>query len=652
MIAKENFLQLIEIINQQNIDIVVTVPSILKQLDPDKLIAHPTIVSVGEKCTIELYQQWSKKSYFINGYGPTEYTVYSHVWHGTPTSSTIPIGKSRQNLKTYIVDDNMHLAPIGVSGEIYLSGPGVARGYLNNMTRTFESFVPNCFYLDDIYTEKGEIVNDVNFKESDFVQEENEVVAKISQRLNVELSAEEIIADVERNFKGKLKNDTIKIIKDNCSEKEFTSTFLRYYYEGMFNNYKAQSISWETFLTLSDNNLPSLAKGVDFGCGSGELVRNIYEKDIYDITGIDANPYFIQNLINDQIKGILSRIDTPTNIFLAESKLDANSMDFVVSTLTLDRVQHPYNLIQNMYTVLKKGGRFILGTLLPIIEHEDGKNQSTFKYTKQENKVTPGITEKEDKYCLLEALIKTGIHNIELFQVKIQVNSKNGIQDYKLFVFCGNKQEAPSFAVDYTRMYKTGDIGRWLPDGNIEFIGRKDEQIKIRGIRIELGEIEAALQKYESIDAAIVIAKMNQEREKELVAYVVSKEKLNSTDIRTYLSNTLPIYMLPNYFVQLDVLPLTSNGKIDRKRLPDPEDLGLSSGIEYIVPSNEIEEKLVEIWQEILGKEKIGIKDNFFELGGHSLKATRLSSQIYKQFEVKLALKDLFQKPVLKKLIL
>ena len=105
--------------------------------------------------------------------------------------------------------------------------------------------------------------------------------------------------------------------------------------------------------------------------------------------------------------------------------------------------------------------------------------------------------------------------------------------------------------------------------------------------------------------------------------------------------------MLPSYFVQLDQLPLTPNGKIDKKALPDPEGLGLSSGVEYVAPRNETEEKLVQIWQEILGKENISIKDNFFELGGHSLKATSLTSQIHKQFEVKLALKDLFQKPIL-----
>jgi amino acid adenylation domain-containing protein/non-ribosomal peptide synthase protein (TIGR01720 family) len=197
------------------------------------------------------------------------------------------------------------------------------------------------------------------------------------------------------------------------------------------------------------------------------------------------------------------------------------------------------------------------------------------------------------------------------------------------------------------RLYKTGDLGRWLPDGNIEFAGRKDDQVKIRGYRIELGEIENALGGYEGIGSAVVIAKSNAEGENELVAYIIGMEKLNTSDIRSYLTERLPAYMLPGYIIQLDALPLTLNGKVDRKKLPDPEKLGLSADIKYVAPTTETEKKLVLIWQEVLGKQKIGIKDNFFDLGGHSLKATRLASQIHKEFEVRVALKILFTKVIL-----
>jgi tyrocidine synthetase-3 len=197
------------------------------------------------------------------------------------------------------------------------------------------------------------------------------------------------------------------------------------------------------------------------------------------------------------------------------------------------------------------------------------------------------------------------------------------------------------------RMYKTGDLGRWLPDGNIDFLGRKDYQVKIRGYRIELGEIEDALQSAEGIEAAVVMAKASATGEKELVAYLVSGHGIEVQELRTQLGHTLPAYMIPSHFVQLDELPLTPNGKVDRKRLPEPEGLGLSTGVEYIAPRNETEEKLAAIWMEILGKERVGVKDNFFDLGGHSLKATRLVSQVHKKFEVKLELRELFTHPVL-----
>jgi amino acid adenylation domain-containing protein len=196
-------------------------------------------------------------------------------------------------------------------------------------------------------------------------------------------------------------------------------------------------------------------------------------------------------------------------------------------------------------------------------------------------------------------------------------------------------------------MYKTGDLGRWQSDCTIEFIGRNDGQVKVRGYRIELSEIELALQMIGKVKESVVILKGDENGEKNLVSYVVSEEELNSSDLRNALAKHLPEYMIPSYFVQLEELPLTSNGKIDKKSLPDPLGRSMSSGTAYVAPGNETEQKLVEIWQDLLGREQIGIKDNFFELGGHSLKATRLVSMIYKVLEVKLGLKEIFLYPVL-----
>lgn len=196
--------------------------------------------------------------------------------------------------------------------------------------------------------------------------------------------------------------------------------------------------------------------------------------------------------------------------------------------------------------------------------------------------------------------------------------------------------------VKETRLYKTGDLVRWHPDGNMEYIGRKDEQVKIRGYRIEPGEIEAALQSHPDVYAAAVIVHTNQYAEKVLVAYFTAERSFQFADIRTYLAKLLPAYMLPSYGVQLDELPLSPNGKLDRRQLPALDTDELETGVDYIAPRNETEEKLLLIWKSVLQKEKISVKDNFFAIGGHSISVTRLASQLHKEFEMKIPIRQLF----------
>ncbi|WP_339801534.1 amino acid adenylation domain-containing protein [Paenibacillus sp. FSL R5-0744] len=200
------------------------------------------------------------------------------------------------------------------------------------------------------------------------------------------------------------------------------------------------------------------------------------------------------------------------------------------------------------------------------------------------------------------------------------------------------------------RMYRTGDLARWLPDGNIEFLGRIDHQVKIRGYRIEPGEIENQLLKHPKVREAVVIAQLESDGQSQaLCAYVVGDSGLKSSILREYLSQELPEYMIPSYFIALEELPLTPNGKVDRKALPKPE-AGMASGRAYEAPSNEIESQMAEIWQGVLGREKVGLNDHFFELGGHSLKATVMASAIHKQFDVEIPLKQIFKTPTMREL--
>ncbi|CAL2107142.1 hypothetical protein T190115A13A_330001 [Tenacibaculum sp. 190524A02b] len=192
------------------------------------------------------------------------------------------------------------------------------------------------------------------------------------------------------------------------------------------------------------------------------------------------------------------------------------------------------------------------------------------------------------------------------------------------------------------KIYKTGDLGRWLSEGNIEFVGRKDDQVKIRGYRIELGEIENALSNLETIHQSCVLAKEDANGNKRLVGYVVVEDSFDKETVQSQLKEVLPDYMVPNLWVDLEVMPLTNNGKLDRKSLPDPDSSMLSTK-EYVAPRNETEEQLVIIWQELLGIEQIGVYDSFFELGGHSLLATRLVSMIRKRLQIEITIREVFE---------
>ncbi len=185
------------------------------------------------------------------------------------------------------------------------------------------------------------------------------------------------------------------------------------------------------------------------------------------------------------------------------------------------------------------------------------------------------------------------------------------------------------------RLYKTGDLGRYLEYGNIEYIGRIDNQVKLRGFRIELGEVEAVLSQHPLVNQAVVISS-----EERLVAYIVSNQEI--ADIRDFVAQRLPHYMVPNIFVNIDALPLTPNGKVDRKALPAPQQTIAKTNIN---PRNPIEQILVNIWSEILNIEKVSIEENFFELGGHSLVATQVISRVRSDLNIEVPLRQLFATP-------
>jgi len=197
------------------------------------------------------------------------------------------------------------------------------------------------------------------------------------------------------------------------------------------------------------------------------------------------------------------------------------------------------------------------------------------------------------------------------------------------------------------RLYRTGDIGRWMADGNVEFLGRRDQQVKIRGYRVEIPEIESALLTLPDIRQAVVTVCKNKEGQNELVGYIVSGSRLDLGLVNSFLSKQLPVYMLLSRYVPMAELPLTANGKTDRGALPDAGEVAATDKLTFDPPSGDMEYRLAGIWEEVLGSGPVGKKDNFFELGGHSLKLMQVTSRIYKEFGADVKVRELYGAPVL-----
>jgi acyl carrier protein len=201
----------------------------------------------------------------------------------------------------------------------------------------------------------------------------------------------------------------------------------------------------------------------------------------------------------------------------------------------------------------------------------------------------------------------------------------------------------PFSAEPGARLYKTGDLARYLPYGNIECRGRTDHQVKIRGFRIELGEVESVLSQHHAIRESAVVAREDGPNDKSLVAYMVAAEDvaLTPSELRSFLKQKLPDYMIPSAFVMLNALPLTPNGKVDRRALPDPGEIRSASEETYEAPRTPVESLIAEIWQDVLHVNRVGVHDNFFDLGGHSLLCLPVMTRLEKQLGVRITPRDL-----------
>ncbi|MCP5054961.1 MAG: non-ribosomal peptide synthetase, partial [bacterium] len=223
---------------------------------------------------------------------------------------------------------------------------------------------------------------------------------------------------------------------------------------------------------------------------------------------------------------------------------------------------------------------------------------------------------------------------------------------------------AEKFIKAMSFLYKTGDYARWLPEGNIQFMGRKDQQVKIRGFRIELGEIEACLLNYPTVKEAVVLIRESNSREKYLCAYivpvqgdVVSREKspvpgeeIPIPQFRRHLSLLLPDYMVPSHYIHVAEIPLTPAGKVDRKALESYQ-MVREPNAEHVAPASEMEKIIADIWQDVLGLENVGIYDNFFDIGGHSISIINVNTRLKKEFNMDIPIAHMFRYSTISSLV-
>jgi hypothetical protein len=211
----------------------------------------------------------------------------------------------------------------------------------------------------------------------------------------------------------------------------------------------------------------------------------------------------------------------------------------------------------------------------------------------------------------------------------------------------------PFRGVPGARMYNSGDVCRWRPDGCLEFFGRTDHQVKVRGFRIELGEIEAVLGEHPAVRQAVAIVHERTGGDKRIVAYVVAREPgatLDPGELREFLRGKIPEYEVPSQFIQLEAFPMTTTRKVDRKALPDPGEGEPAPEGQRVPPRTDTERFLAECWGDVLGLAQVGVFDNFFEIGGHSLLATRIIARVRQRFAIDLELRRIFEAPMIAQL--
>jgi amino acid adenylation domain-containing protein len=515
------------------VDVAVVVPSVLAQADPARLPKGSplTLVAVGEELPPDLARRWAERCRIVNGYGPTECTVYSHLWGGDleaiPGGTRVPIGTPIHNLRGYVLDRGLQPLPVGFPGELWLAGPAVARGYLGRPDTTAERFLPDPFAAPPAAVDLGELRSAQAAAEIQVLRDSHPATPG-QIRPPVEMVPNEVLAAV-----AGLDDDVVEGVRRflaRCGGRgPAYQGFCRYLAEGAGDAYASRGLSPEVLrMLLGTDDLRGLT-GVDLCFGNAEVLASLAALGATP-RGYDLNPFFVQRARQRGLDVRLAQLDLAAADFAAETGLAPGSQDFALFTLGLDRVEHPRALLRNLLGLLREGGRFAIQTLLPLVPEDDGPVERRIVYTPPGHRIAPGRSAEEDRDALARLLGELGGGEIEIRRLPYVVASGDGVQDYTLWSFTGHKGTALG-----GRMYRTGDLVRTLPGGDLEFLGRVDRQVKVRGQRIEPGEVEAALARHPAVRQCAVEPVRGEGGETRLAAYLALHPMAASAEDQTEL---------------------------------------------------------------------------------------------------------------------
>ncbi|NEO41472.1 MAG: amino acid adenylation domain-containing protein [Moorea sp. SIOASIH] len=745
-------------------------PSALAVMPKEELPDLKTIVVAGEACPPELISQWSVGRQFVNAYGPTESTVCATMAECSPESSVASIGRAIGNTQIYILDRNLQPVPIGVPGEIYIGGVGLARGYLNREDLTNQRFIPNPFdnskvnpLLEGIQKSKlyntgdlGRYLGDGNIefigridhqvKVRGYRIETGEIEATLTQHPSVKqtvvVAREDnsgaqglvayIVPEVESSITSnpELSNTQINswqnLFNQQIDEQKSEVTDPLFNISGWRSSYDNQSLAEIQMRIWAGDIVGQVLahkpkKVYEIGCGTGLLLFQIApHTQAYD--GIDISRISLE-YIQQQI---LQEPEKYAHVNLAQKRADeigdiaSQSFDMVIINSVIQyfmNVEYLLQVISEAIRIVKPGGIIFLGDIqsLPLMKAFHSSVQlyqatPSLSVEQLKLKIDKQMEQEQELLISPELFVALKEKHPEITHVQIRLErgrEQNEMNKYRYSVLLHIEAQAASIIAPtvesgadmsaqeietYLRDHEPESIcfsglvnGRVANDvGLVELLSQPESKQNVQQLRqtleskavngidperlyelssdngysLELcwsaegrGELmDGVFVRSELAKEGIVLTPLTQ---KSVVAsnwHHYGNNPLSSElgkqlvpQLREYLELRLPEYMMPSELMVLSQLPLTPNGKVDRKALPVP-DVASSVSTEYVAPQTQTQKVLTEIWQEVLGIEKVGIHDNFFfDLGGHSLKATQVVSRIPQAFDIEFPLNKIFE---------